>query len=101
MVRFLHLADLHLGMIYSCLAYALYGEYQAAWADDGFDMVYDIDSWNPYLPVVPDLPIKISYYDAENTYHVADYYITTTLMRFGNPNIFFSVSIKPKSDNNR
>lgn len=88
----------HLPMIYSCLAYALYGEYQATWADDGFNMVYDIDGWNPYLPVVPDLPIKISYYDAENTYHVADYYITTTLMRFGNPNIFFSVSIKSKSD---
>ena len=38
--------------------------------------------------------------DAENTYHVADYYITTTLMRLGDPNIFFSVSIKLKSDQN-
>lgn len=90
-----------LPMIYSCLAYALYGEYQACFADSGFDAVYDIDSWDPYLPVIPDLPIKISYYDAENTFHVADYYITTRLMQFGNPNLFFSVSIKPKSDNNR
>ena len=91
----------HLPMIYSCLAHALYGEYQACYADGGFDAVYDIDSWNPYLPVIPDLPIKISYYDAENTYHVADYYITTTLMQFGHPNLFFSVSIKPESDRNQ